>query len=112
MTQPELLDLLRKAVEELNDDRGQGGQSRVAAALGYSAGAISQVLSGKYQGEIGNILARVEEVYGGTTIDCPGLGYEIPLETCAQWRRAAKTFAATNPQRVMMYKACKICNRR
>jgi len=112
MTQDELLDLLRKKVEENNDNRGQGGQSRVAAELGYSPGAISQVLSGKYQGDIGNILTRVEEVYGGTTVDCPGLGYEIPLDTCAQWRRMGKTFAATNPQRVAMYKACKTCKRR
>ncbi len=112
MTQADLLILLRKKVAEFNDERGQGGQSRVAAELGYSSGAISQVLSGKYQGDITNILARVEEVYGGTFVECPGLGYEISLGTCAQWRQKAKTFAATNPQRVAMFKACKKCDRR
>ncbi|WP_035056264.1 hypothetical protein [Desulfuromonas sp. TF] len=110
MTQADLLTLLRKKVAEFNDERGQGGQSRVAAELGYSSGAISQVLSGKYQGDVSNILAKVEEVYGGQFVDCPGLGLEIPLGKCAEWRR--KPFAATNPQRVRMFKACKKCDRR
>lgn len=107
MTRPDLLDLLAKKIDEFNDERGQGGQARVARDLGYSAGAISQVLSGKYQGDISNILARVEEIYGGLSVDCPGLGYEIPLAKCGEWRR--KPFASTNPQRVAMYRACKDC---
>lgn len=108
MTRPDLLDLLQKKIEQFNDERGQGGQARVARDLGYSAGAISQVISGKYP-DAGNILAKVEEIYGGISVDCPGLGYEIPLAKCGEWRR--KPFAATNPQRVAMYRACKNCPR-
>lgn len=107
MTRQDLIELLRRKVEEYNDDRGKGGQARVAREIGYSDGAVSQVLSGKYQGDISNVLSKVEEVYGGQIVDCPGLGLEIPLFKCGEWRR--RPFAATNPLRVTMYKACQKC---
>jgi hypothetical protein len=102
MTRPDLLELLRSKCAEL-------GQAAVARAVGYSDSAVSQALNGKYQGSLDNLLARVEEVWGGVSVDCPGLGYEISLAKCGEWRR--KPFAATNPQRVAMFRACQKCDK-
>jgi hypothetical protein len=96
------MSLLNKAVKE-------HGQSTVARALGYSASAVNQVLHGKYRGRLGNVLQRVAEVYGKGRIDCPVMG-SIALSRCAAER--AKPFAATSPQRVKLYKACRNCGAR
>lgn len=103
MTTSDLLHLLKKEVEKK-------GPAQVAREIGYSAAAVSQVANDKYPGDPVNILARTEEIYGGSVVDCPGLGEQISLAKCADWRR--KQFGATNPLRVLMYKACKICDRR
>jgi hypothetical protein len=55
------------------------------------------------------VLQRVVEVYGGLSVVCPILG-DIPLAQCAEERR--KPFAATNQQRIELYRACKTCERR
>lgn len=102
MTHPDLLALLKRKVSEL-------GQAHVARTLGYSPSALSQVLSGKYQGDMTNMLTRVDEVYGGSTVDCPVLG-EIPLGKCAEHRK--RPFAATNPIRVRLYSTCPTCKHR
>lgn len=102
MTTTDKLDLLRQKVAETS-------QAQVARQLGYAPTTISQVLSGSYAGNLDHVLLRVEEVYGNTTVSCPGLGEEIALGRCAEWRKKAKDFAATNPQRVRMYRACRQC---
>ena len=102
MTQTDLLALLKKKVAEL-------GQAPVARALGYSPSALSQVLSGKYQGDMANMLTRVDEVYGGSTVNCPVLG-EIALGKCAEHRK--RPFAATNPVRVRLHSTCPTCKHR
>ncbi|MDW7643413.1 MAG: helix-turn-helix transcriptional regulator [Desulfuromonadales bacterium] len=100
MTQADRMTLLRQKVEEKS-------QAQVARELGYSGAAISQALSGKYQGDLTNLLNKVEEVYGASTVVCPVLG-EIVLGKCAEHRR--RPFAATNPLRVRLYRACKNCD--
>lgn len=100
MTQPDLLQLLRDKCAQLS-------QAEVARRLGYSPTAISQVLSGTYGGESSTILARVNEVFGSTVVSCPILG-EISLGKCAEIRR--RPFAATNPTRVALYRACRTCS--
>lgn len=104
MTANDRMKLLREKVAEL-------GQAQVARDLGYSASAISQVLHGKYQGSLDNLLERVAEVYGSDVVSCPVLG-DIPLGRCSEERR--KPFAATNAQRVRQWRACQNCpkNRR
>jgi len=99
MTQPDLLQLLKDKCDQLT-------QAEVARRLGYSAGAISQVLSGSYGGDISTILGRVDEVFGSTIVACPVLG-PIHLGKCAEKRR--QPFAATNPTRVALYRACRKC---
>lgn len=102
MTYPDAMKLLIDKVE-------QYGQAEVGRMIGKSGAAISQILSGKYQAAPDEILKRVIEVFGGMTINCPVLG-EIPLARCAEKRKLP--FAATNPQRVALWKACQKCTRR
>ena len=82
------------------------GQAAVARATGYSYSAVSQALSGKYRGSIDRLLQRVMEVYGKGTVQCPVMG-EISIQRCAAEKR--KPFAASSPQRVRLYKACRHC---
>lgn len=100
MTQPDQMGLLTAQVGKL-------GQAEVARQLGYSASAINQVVHGTYNGDVSTILAKVELVFGQSTVDCPELG-EISLRKCAEMK--ARPFAATNPMRVALYKACKQCD--
>jgi transcriptional regulator with XRE-family HTH domain len=91
--------LLQKAVTDQ-------GQSAVARALGYSVSAINQVLHGKYRGSKDNVLQRVAEVFGTGKVRCPVMG-PVNLSRCAAER--AKPFAASSPQRVRLYFACRTC---
>lgn len=99
MTQPDQMTLLQQKVGEL-------GQAEVARQMGYSASAINQAIHGKYNGDIATILAKVELVFGQSTVDCPELG-DVPLRVCHF--NKTRPFAATNPQRVRLYRACKQC---
>ncbi|NMC73982.1 MAG: helix-turn-helix transcriptional regulator [Geobacteraceae bacterium] len=99
MTTTDRMRLLREKCAEL-------GQAEAARRLGYSPSAINQALKGGYQGSLDNLLTRVEEVFGSTTVMCPILG-EIPLGKCADIRR--RPFAATNPLRVQLYRQCRKC---
>jgi transcriptional regulator with XRE-family HTH domain len=99
MTQPDRLELLRTKCQELT-------QAEVGRRVGYSSSAINQALKGSYQGDLTNLLTRVEEVFGKTTLNCPVLG-EITLGKCADNRN--REFAATNPLRVRLFRECQKC---
>lgn len=99
MTQVDLMKLLEEQIAE-------SSQAKVAAALGVSSSALSQLRGGTYKASPDAILQRVREVYGGISVDCPVLG-GIPLATCSEERR--KPFAATSHQRVALYRACQTC---
>lgn len=100
MTENELLELLRTAVET------NKSQVKVAKMLGYSPATISQIMGGSYQGAMDKVLARVEEIFGTRTVECPVLG-EIRIGRCVTERRAP--FSAANPVRVRLYRACRNC---
>jgi len=102
MTQNDALQLLRDKVAEY----GQGGQARASVELGYSPGAISSVLQGKYKGNLDNVLNRVIEVYGGLSVNCPVLG-GIPLSQCSEEKK--KPFRSANEQAVRLFLACRKC---
>ena len=99
MTRTDLMTLLNQKVAETS-------QAHVARLLGISDSAVSQLRSGTYKGAPDAILQRVREVFGDETVQCPVLG-EIPLARCAEKRKLP--FAATNPQRVALYRACQKC---
>lgn len=95
----------------------KGGQARVAEQLRHgsstgfpSAATLSQVLAGKYKGDLNRIQALVEGQFMGKTVICPVLG-ELLRDRCMEHQ--TRPFAATNPMRVQLHIACKTCpNRR
>lgn len=88
----------------------EGTQRKAAERLGYSAGLVSNVLRQKYAGDMAAVEEAVRGAWMGDTVVCPAMG-TIPSDTCLDWRRKAKKFAATNNHRVRMFKACNACPR-
>lgn len=91
------LDVLERACRDTS-------QTRVAGRLGVSPSMISQALKGKYPGNLDSLRRRVEGALMGQTVKCPVLG-EIPANECLDNQR--RPFAATNAQRVRLYRACR-----
>ena len=91
------LAVLRQAVE-------RDGLRKVALQLGRSKSAISGVLSGTYKADTKRIEERVRGVLMNKRHECPVLG-EISPAVCQD--EQARPFAATNPTRVAVYKACR-----
>jgi len=81
-------------------------QAEVATMIGMSPAVVNQVLKHTYQGNLINVQRRVEGALMGITIDCPVIG-DIPLNRCIE--NQSRPFAATNPMRVMLHRACKTC---
>ena len=81
-------------------------QREVAALIGYSESVISQVINGKYRGDMRRVQAAVEGGLMGATVDCPVVGV-IPRQRCMEPQ--PRPFPATNPTRVQLYRACRTC---
>lgn len=81
-------------------------QAAVARRLGVSPAMINQALKRCYKGNIERLRARVEGAYIGRVVQCPVLG-EIATDTCVFHQE--RPFAATNPQRVMLFVTCRTC---
>jgi hypothetical protein len=96
------MELLKKAVEH-------HGQAGVARRLCYSPSAVNQALKGTYGGSLENMLQRVAETFGDSTVICPVKG-EIPLRRCAEERR--KPSCASNPDRAKLFLECQRCKAR
>jgi hypothetical protein len=79
-------------------------QARVAATVGYSAAAISTVLRKCYPGDVGKVERAVRGALMNATVDCPVVG-TLAHNECLAHQRAP--FAATNVQRVALYRACR-----
>lgn len=79
-------------------------QSAVAEQLGVSKTMISQVLSGKYPSDPVDLRSKVEGRFMKRTVQCPILG-EITVDKCRFHQ--GRPFASTNPQRVLLYRACR-----
>jgi hypothetical protein len=84
------------------------GLQEVARQTGYSKGAICHALRGTYKGRTDKILQAVENAYSHEPVECPVLG-EIPLSRCVAER--GRPFAAVNPTRVALFRACRQCGR-
>jgi hypothetical protein len=88
----------------------QSSQNKVAQGLGRSGAVVSQVLHRRYGADLARIEERVRGVYMEGQVECPGLG-QIALHACQDWRAKARTWAAGNPTRTRMYRACRACPR-
>ena len=95
------LAILHKAVAE-------SSQAEVARRIGRSTAAVNQVIKGTYAGDPAAILERVAAEYSDETVQCQAMG-EVPLGACIEAR--TRPFAAVNPMRVKLYKACRQCER-
>ncbi|MFK4751476.1 helix-turn-helix domain-containing protein [Oceanobacter antarcticus] len=92
---------------ELRHQCSNRSQAKVARELGVSGALISQVLKGKYPGDLTRIEKLVRGEYLGDTVTCPVLG-ELALDNCQRYQRQAG--ATHNPLRVQLYRACKTCS--
>ncbi len=93
----------------LREHRDAHGNGPTAAKIKYSATTVSQVLSGKYLGDIKAIKQAVEGALMGMTVDCPVIG-DLPRNVCLDYQR--RSFAATNHVRVALSRACPTCKHR
>lgn len=101
-----------QALELLRQQKEAGkSQTRIADEVGVSPAAISLLLKGTYPGDIEAMCERIISAYSSDEVYCHALAERITVRDCAEWCR--KPFAATNPQRVRMFRACRECpNRR
>jgi hypothetical protein len=89
----------------------QGRQiAEVASELGYSRGAISMALHGKYPGDTKHIQAAVERMYPSDTVSCPVLG-ELDRDQC-QFHQSRPMGGAPGGARMRLYLSCKSCPNR
>lgn len=84
--------------------------NRVADKLDRSPAIISQVLRRKYPADTRHIEERVRGVYLDGKLECPVIG-EMAVHVCQDWRQKARSFAAGNPLRTRMFRACRACPR-
>ncbi len=91
------LEVLREACEA-------SSQVTVSKRLGYSKTTVSQVLGGKYTGDVVRFQETVEAVLMKRAVSCPVLG-DIALSVCLSHQK--RKFSTTNPMRVQMYRACR-----
>jgi len=91
-------------LEELAEQCLRTSQKKVADKLQVSTALINQVLKEKYPGDLTRIEQLVKGAFMQYSVTCPVLG-EIEKHKCLFHQ--ARDFAATNPQRVMLHKACR-----
>jgi len=81
-------------------------QKAVATKIGYSPAVVNQVLSRRYTGDMEAVELAVRGALLDYTITCPELG-ELAAHHCLEYQKLP--FAATNPQRVRLFRACRVC---
>ena len=98
MSRPDWIEALAAACE-------RESQSRVALRIGYSPATVSQVLHGKYRGDVGAVEQAVRGALMEQSVLCPGLRREIPMDRCIAAQRAP--YSSSNHMRVTLYRACR-----
>lgn len=102
MTHTDQNELFRRMCDEL-------GKAEVSRRTGYSPPTISQLYNDNYNADPAAILRKVEEVFASDkSVNCPMQGPITPGK-CAEYRN--RPYAATNPQRVRMFRACRDCEK-
>jgi hypothetical protein len=91
-------------MERLRGECARTSQAHVARRIGYSATVLHHVLHGTYKGNLSQVQKAVEGALMGATVECPVLG-DLPSNRCLTIQ--AQPFAATNPTRVALYRACR-----
>lgn len=91
-------------VRLLAEEYDRTSQKRAATLIGYSATVVNQVLKRTYTGDMGAVEQAVQGALMSATVNCPVYG-ELPSHRCLEYQR--QPFAATNPTRVRLYRACR-----
>lgn len=94
--------------------RAEAQRTSITAAakvIGYSPAVVSQVLQGRYPGDLRRVEQAVSGAFMGATVECPVIG-ELARNRCVEYQRRASDFAATNPLRVALSRACARCPNR
>lgn len=87
----------------LAEQADASGQKAVALAIGYSTTVVNQVLKNQYSGDLASVEGATRGAFQNLHVECPVLG-PLPRQTCLTHQRTP--FAATNPDRVRLWKAC------
>jgi len=91
-------------VAELAQLADREGLKAAAARVNYSPSAISNVINGRYQGDLGRVEECVRGALMGATVDCPALGL-IGRDACLEWQK--RPFSPSSSIRVQVYRACR-----
>lgn len=91
-------------VDVLREQCKKASQKKTADKIGYSPAVVNQVLKGTYKGDVVAVEQAVRGALMNTTVDCPVMGAMLGDE-CLRHQR--QPFAATNPMRLKLYKACR-----
>lgn len=110
------LDIARRAwgenmpewIEVLAIECDKSSQNKVAAKIGKSAAAVSQVLQNVYPGSVENIEAVVRSMLMNSTHSCPFYG-SILAKDCEVYRRRPFN-SSGNPAKTRLFKACRRCS--
>lgn len=91
-------------IAALRTECARSTQAAVARRLGYSPTVVNQALRGGYAGDVERLREVVEGALMGRTVDCPVIG-DLPRDRCLDHQ--IRPFAATNPLRTALYRACR-----
>ena len=91
-------------LEVLRAECAATNQARVARRNGYTPGVVSGVLKRTYKGDLKAIEQAVRGALMSATVNCPVLG-DLPADRCLKIQK--QPLAATTPQRVALWKACR-----
>ena len=87
----------------LAEECDRTSQRAVAGRIGYSAGAVCQVLAAKYKAPTANIELAVRGAYLAAEVDCPVLG-ALAADRCLELQKAPWM---SSPMRIRLFKACR-----
>ena len=91
-------------VRELAAEATRSTVTAAAARLGRSVGLVSNVIHGKYRGDLAGVEGLVRGALMGAVVDCPVLD-KIPRDRCLHEQKMPR--AATSPLRTRLYRACR-----
>lgn len=83
------------------------GVRTTAERIGVSPSVVTETLRNKYKGRLDRVRDRVLGAFLGATVSCPVLGDDLARDVCLEKQKLP--FAATNPERVQLFRTCPSC---
>lgn len=98
-------EVLHQAIVDRNDERGKGGNAKIAAELGCTPSLVSQLAAGTYPAPV-KWHQKIIEKYCTETVPCPVIG-EISIQRCKDERD--RPYSMANPTRGELSRTCPTC---